>query len=95
MSGAGQDFGSGAVSAAVVARIDAERTIDLDVYAESGCESRFDWLDHFAQDHGLPIEQVIAVADLLGAEEDFDGLVTAVEDATQGCGFCAGYAVND
>lgn len=81
------------LTAAIVARLDAERTIDLEVYADHGCESRSDWLLGLAEDHGVPIDQVIVLADLLGAEEDFDGLVTALEDATVGFGFGAGGVV--
>ena len=32
---------------------------------------------------------VIEIADLLGPDEDFDGLVTTIEDAAEGFGFGA------
>lgn len=78
----------------LIARIDGERSIDLAVYREQGCESRFEWLKHLAEENGVPLRDVIALADVLTAEEDFDGLVTAVQDAAVGIGFgaCGGSA---
>jgi hypothetical protein len=64
----------------LIARIDGERTVPLPVYQDEGCESRFDWLKHLAEENGVPLRDVIAMADVLGAEEDFDGLVTSVQD---------------
>jgi len=64
----------------LIARIDGERSIDLAIYREQGCESRFEWLKHLSDEHGVPLRDVIAMADVLTAEEDFDGLVTSIED---------------
>lgn len=40
-------------------------------------------MEHYqdlAFNYGVPLYQVLALADLLGPEEDYDGLVGAVED---------------
>lgn len=52
------------------------------VYVENGYESRQDYLECLAEDHGVPVDMVKMLADLLGPDEDFDGLVNAVEDAS-------------
>lgn len=42
---------------------------------------REDYLSSIAEDYGLDLEQVVRlIADLLGPTEDFDGLVSALED---------------
>ena len=47
------------------------------VYQENGYESRQDYLDLLAEDYG---DSVYAAAELPGPNEDFDGLVTTLED---------------
>lgn len=47
-------------------------------YAEYGCSNRAAYLAQLAQDYDAGT--VYALADLLGPNEDFDGLVTALED---------------
>ena len=49
-------------------------------YIENGYKDRADYLRCLSEDHGVPLETVHALADLLGQNEDFDGLVTALED---------------
>lgn len=49
-------------------------------YHENGYENREEYLASLAEDHSLPLETVRMVADLLGPNEDFDGLVIALED---------------
>ena len=51
-----------------------------DVYIENGYESREDYLQCLAEEYDADIETVKALADVLGESEDFDGLVTALED---------------
>ena len=53
----------------------------MSVYVEMGYEDRNDYLDCLADDYGVDVETVYALADLLGSEEDFDGLIVALEDA--------------
>ena len=52
----------------------------MSVYTENGYKNRRDYLNGLAEDYGVPLEIVYAAADLLGPEEDFDGLVTTIED---------------
>jgi hypothetical protein len=61
-------------------RINAARTIPLSRYEEDGCHSRYAYLLGLADNEGVPLASVIELADLLGPEEDFDGLVSMVED---------------
>lgn len=53
-----------------------------DIYQERGYDNREDYLNSLAEDYGLPIETVRALAGVLGPNEDFDGLVTNLEDAS-------------
>lgn len=53
----------------------------MSIYQEHGYESRKDYLKCLAEDYGVPEETVFALASVLGSTEDFDGLVSAVEDA--------------
>ena len=52
-----------------------------DPYKDNGYASRADYLYCLAEDYGLDIEEVVRpIADLLGPTEDFDGLVSMLED---------------
>ena len=53
----------------------------MSIYTENGYKNRKYYLDCLAVDHDLPRSTVYMLADLLGPDEDFDGLVNAVEDA--------------
>lgn len=51
------------------------------VYRENGYNDREDYLSCIAEDYGPDLEQVVRpLAELLGPDEDFDGLVSALED---------------
>lgn len=52
----------------------------MNVYEEQGYKNRRDYLKFLASDLCLPEEIVFALANMLGSGEDFDGLVTALED---------------
>lgn len=52
----------------------------MSIYKENGFESRRDYLDSLAQDFGIDEQVVYELASILGSSEDFDGLVTALED---------------
>lgn len=54
------------------------------IYVENGYESRDHYLKTLAEDNGVPLSIVRAAADLLGPNEDFDGLVTTIEDYADG-----------
>ena len=49
-------------------------------YTAQGYTSRRDYLDSLAEDFGVTRGTVYAMAQMLGPSEDFDGLVTALED---------------
>ena len=51
-------------------------------YAAHGFENRRAYLESLAEEY--PPEIVYALADLFGAGEDFDGLITALEDHAAG-----------
>ena len=53
------------------------------VYQRNGYEDREEYLSCLADDTGIALSTVLALADLLGPSEDFDGLVSAVEDAAE------------
>ena len=55
--------------------------MSTNVYKANGYEDREDYLSCLAEDYGLPLEEVVRpLAELLGPLEDFDGLVSALED---------------
>lgn len=49
-------------------------------YTEAGYSSRRDYLDSLSEDLGIDRATVYAAAAMLGPSEDFDGLVTMMED---------------
>lgn len=54
-----------------------------DPYKDNGYANREDYLSCLAEDYGLDLEEVVRpIADLLGPTEDFDGLVSMLEDET-------------
>jgi hypothetical protein len=55
-----------------------------DIYREYGYDDRDDYLRSLADDYGVPEEAVQALADILGPDEDFDGLISNLEDAADG-----------
>ena len=50
------------------------------IYQENGYADRDDYLNCLSEDYGVPIESVYSLAEMLGENEDFDGLVSALED---------------
>ena len=55
-----------------------------EVYQENGYADRDDYLNSLSEDYGVPIDAVLALAEVLGPDEDFDGLVSNLEDAMYG-----------
>lgn len=53
---------------------------DPSVYVELGFRTRREYLVSLADEHGVDVQTVFTLADLLGPDEDFDGLVTSIED---------------
>jgi hypothetical protein len=54
------------------------------VYTMNGYKNRRDYLENLASDMGLDRELVFSLASLLGSVEDFDGLVSSLEDYSEG-----------
>ena len=52
----------------------------MSIYTDEGYESRRDYLTSLADDFGVDEETVFSIASILGSSEDFDGLVTELED---------------
>lgn len=52
----------------------------MSVYRDHGYADRRAYLEGLADDLGVDLSIVHALADLLGPNEDFDGLVTTLED---------------
>lgn len=52
------------------------------VYTDHGFDNRTEYLKELAQEYDHAV--VYALADMLGPEEDFDGLVTSLEDYAEG-----------
>ena len=57
--------------------MDTLNSVNQDVYQQNGFTSRQDYLNNLADEYG---DVVFDLADLLGEAEDFDGLVTSLED---------------
>ena len=55
--------------------------MDKNIYQENGYANRDDYLNCLSEDYGVAIEDVYSLAEMLGEHEDFDGLVSALEDA--------------
>ena len=55
-----------------------------DPYLDHGFNSRTDYLLDLADEYNVPASVVMSLADVLGPSEDFDGLVSSLEEA-EGC----------
>jgi hypothetical protein len=55
----------------------------MSIYTDNGYESRRDYLTQLADDYGVDIDTVLMLAGMLGPNEDFDGLVTHIEDIAE------------
>ena len=54
--------------------------IIMNVYEKLGYKDRADYLEFLSGNLEIDIDTVYAVAELLGTTEDFDGLVSSLED---------------
>jgi hypothetical protein len=55
----------------------------MNEYTENGYKDRHDYLTALADETGVDMETVFTLASLLGPSEDFDGLVTTLEDMAE------------
>jgi len=52
----------------------------MTIYQVKGFKNRIHYIKELALEHGIPVSSVIEVANLLGKDEDFDGLVSMVQE---------------
>jgi hypothetical protein len=52
----------------------------MTIYTDRGYRNRDEYLRDVALGHGVPLRVVLMIADLLGPDEDFDGLISMMED---------------
>lgn len=55
----------------------------VDLYKDAGYESRYDYLRSLADEFGVSFRVVDTIADMLGPNEDFDGLLIELEDYSE------------
>jgi hypothetical protein len=53
-------------------------------YQEYGHKNRREYLIALSEDYGVPLETVLVIADTYGPSEDFDGLISTLEDIEDG-----------
>ena len=58
-----------------------DKIMDKNIYQQNEYTDRDDYLTCLSEDYGVSIEDVYSLADMLGENEDFDGLICALEDA--------------
>lgn len=56
----------------------------MNIYQQHGYANRMDYLTNLSFDYGIDLPDVLALASILGAREDFDGLVAMIEDVALG-----------
>lgn len=54
--------------------------MDKSVYEQNGYKDRWDYLESVAGEYGTDMMTVVSIAEILGENEDFDGLICALED---------------
>lgn len=54
--------------------------MEENVYQENGYKNRIDYLNNLAEKYDVPKAYVYSLATLFGSEEDFDGLITSIQD---------------
>jgi hypothetical protein len=50
------------------------------IYIENGFKDRAEYLESISWNYNVPIATVLGAADILGEDEDFDALVTYLQD---------------
>ena len=54
--------------------------MDQNIYEENGYADRGAYLISLSEEYEIPLETVLLLADLYGEDEDFDGLLTSLDD---------------
>ena len=55
--------------------------MDENIYQQNEYTDRDDYLTSLSEDYGVSIDDVYSLAEMLGENENFDGLICALEDA--------------
>lgn len=55
----------------------------MSIYTDNGYTSRKDYFECLSEDTGIDKQTVFALACMLGQSEDFDGLVTSLQDIAE------------
>jgi len=50
------------------------------IYEIKGYKNRDEYLESISEDYGVPVSTVYSIATILGEDEDFDGLISSIED---------------
>lgn len=58
-------------------------TTTNNIYQDNGYANRTAYLKSVAEDYGVELDVVKVLAELLGPEEDFDGLISMVNDESE------------
>lgn len=61
---------------------DKDLEVNQTIYQQNGYRDRRHYLECMSEDYGVPLETVLVMAECLGADEDFDGLISSLEDAS-------------
>ena len=56
-----------------------DKIMDENIYRENGYADRNDYLNRLSEDYGVSIEDVYELAEILGENKDFDGLVVLLK----------------
>lgn len=56
----------------------------MTIYQENGFKNRKDYLISLSDEYGVSQDKVFLLAQLLGSSEDFDGLISSVQDISEG-----------
>ena len=56
----------------------------MNVYQENGYKDRKEYLKSLAEDFDMDYKDVVMLATTLGESEDFDALITSLEDYCEG-----------
>ncbi len=65
---------------ATILRLNAESVYPMELYQDHGTVDRFGYLADLANNQGIDFETLETILSFLPATEDFDGLVTTLED---------------
>ena len=62
-----------------------EHCLPLSEYNIQGFDNRKQYLSYISEEYGMDLELVLSLAQLLGEEEDFDGLIHSIEEYDEPC----------